>query len=542
MPQLIQLIRVSYHLAEHTILSNLNLKIFDQDIVGIVGSNGAGKSTLLNLLSRSIQPTEGSITTHPNLTSYFFEQEVKNYQATNETLRRKQLLASLGVPSTDYERLSGGEQLKYRLADAFSEEVDVLFLDEPTNHLDEYGIELLIKEIQRFKGSVVIVSHDRYFLNKVVTKIWSIANGKVVEYPGNYSSYVEQHDIKKATHLRQINKQQKKIKEVTKQVNDLSSWSDKAHKQSTKHEGYKEHYRKKAKQMDRAIKSKQKRLAQYLEQSKVEPLPPEIEVLFDFSTNQTTGRRFVEVKDLTLIVKHRTIFQGVNFTIQHGERIALVGPNGCGKTSLLEVIMGNKQAIGKVWVSDAAHIGYLTQTIFDLPLNHTPEEFFSPETYGERAQIQQALNQLGFKRHQWREPIRDMSMGERVKLKLMAFILEGKDVLILDEPTNHLDLLSREQLERTLLHYRGTLIVVSHDRYFREKVTDTQLECQNQRIIKVESHNEKAHVDIDILTLETRREAVLAKLSVLTKADPEYVKLDADYISLSKSIRKLKHE
>ena len=540
MEVLIQLIQATYQLTDQTLLAEMNVTIYDGDVIGIVGPNGVGKSTLLQLLSGKIEPTEGEMKQRQSLTTYHFKQEMKAYQPTNESGERHRLLSEWDVPKTPYQQLSGGEQLKYRLADAFSQVVDVLLLDEPTNHLDENSLHQLIDSIHQTTSTVVIVSHDRYILDQVATKIWSIENGTVHMYRGNYSDFVEQQKQKRMTEQRRVDKQQKQVEKVTRQMKALSSWSEKAHRQSTKQEGYKEHYRKKAKRMDQMVKSKQKRLQRSLETSPIDPVEKEPDVFFQFSTHHAVGRRFIEVKDLSVRIKQRTLFQDVHFTIQHGERLALVGPNGCGKTTLIEVLMGKKKATGEVWVSRTAKIGYLTQTVFDLPLEATPEEMFAPQTYDARASIQQALAQLGFSREQWREPIEAMSMGERVKLKLMAFIVEDKDVLIRDEPTNHLDLHAREQLEKTLMNYQGTLIIVSHDRYFVRKVTDTQLIFCDQRIDKQRSPGQSEQYDTDILTLETRRQEVLAKLSMLEGQGDEYEALDDEFNNLTEKIQRLK--
>lgn len=234
--------------------------------------------------------------------------------------------------------------------------------------------------------------------------------------------------------------------------------------------------------------------------------------------------------------------QKVNFTIQHGEKISIIGPNGCGKTTLLKVIMGHEMFEGEVWISPSANIGYLTQKVFDLPLEKTPEQLFYKETFEERGKVQSLMNHLGFKSSQWTEPIKYMSMGERVKCKLIAYILDEKDVLILDEPTNHLDLPSREQLENTLAQYNGTLLVVSHDRYFLEKTTNSRLVFSNNSIQKQlkETSQKRDNLAELRLKLETERQEVLGKLSFLTLKDEAYMELDKRFKELTKQINELK--
>lgn len=216
------------------------------------------------------------------------------------------------------------------------------------------------------------------------------------------------------------------VERIEAQMNGLASWSEKAHAQSTKKEGFKEYHRVKAKRTDAQIKSKQKRLEKELEKAKAEPVTPEYTVRFSIDTTHKTGKRFLEVQNVTKAFGERTLFKNANFTIQHGEKVAIIGPNGSGKTTLLNIILGQETAEGSVWVSPSANIGYLTQEVFDLPLEQTPEELFENETFKARGHVQNLMRHLGFTAAQWTEPIKHMSMGERVKIKLMAYILEEK--------------------------------------------------------------------------------------------------------------------
>jgi macrolide transport system ATP-binding/permease protein len=207
----------------------------------------------------------------------------------------------------------------------------------------------------------------------------------------------------------------------------------------------------------------------------------------------------------------------------------------------LKIIVGEETADGEVWISPSATIGYLTQEVFDLPLDQTPEQLFYRETFADRGYVQNLMKHLGFMASQWSQPIPYMSMGERVKCKLMKYILEDKDVLILDEPTNHLDLASREQLEDTLAQYNGTLLVVSHDRYLLEKTTTTKIIISNNRIQKQlnEAVPQKDHKEEIRLQLETERQEVLGKLSFITPQHKEYEELDLRFNELTKQIKEL---
>ncbi|PFA66706.1 elongation factor 3 [Bacillus sp. AFS015802] len=543
MREIMKLLNIRYEFMDHTIFEKVNGSVQEGDVIGIIGNNGAGKSTLLQLIAGERTPTEGQIQwLHHDVTITMVEQETETHSSQGMTPSQAALLEKWQVPSQEFQQMSGGEKLKARLAKGFSERSDLLLLDEPTNHLDRQSLELLTKQIKEYKGTILLVSHDRFFLDEAVTRIWSIEGKKLIEHKGHYSSYMEARKERRMTQQREYEKQQKMVERIEKQMKELTSWSEKAHAESTKQEGYKEHYRVKAKRMDTQVKSKQKRLEKELEKTKVEEVEKEHSVHFSIQSTHKTGKRFLEVKGLKKSFEGRTLFENANFTVQHGEKISILGPNGSGKTTLLKIIMGMEPAEGDVWMSPSANIGYLTQEVFDLPLDQTPGELFHKETYEERGKVQTLMKHLGFQTSHWHSPIRNMSMGERVKVKLMKYILEERDVLILDEPTNHLDLASREQLEETLSEYNGTLIVVSHDRYFLEKTTEVQLLIESGTIKKQldEPASERDDKEEQRMKLETERQEVLGRLSFMRHEDEGYAELDRKFIELTKRINELK--
>ncbi|WP_053217193.1 ribosomal protection-like ABC-F family protein [Virgibacillus senegalensis] len=543
MKELLKLNNLGYEVMDVNLFDKVNASVQQGEVVGIIGKNGAGKSTLLKLIEGELTPTEGHIQwMQQHITIEMVEQETETHESENRSADEGKLRKKWQVPDHDYSHYSGGEKLKARLAASFSKSVQLLLLDEPTNHLDQKSTELLLEQMNSYRGTIILVSHDRYFLDEAVTKIWSLEGKKLIEYAGNYSDYMEIRKQRRLTQQREYDKQQKMMQRIEGQMNELTSWSKKAHAESTKKEGYKEYYRLKAKRMDAQVKSKQKRLEKELEKNKVEQVEPEYMVDFTMQANSKVGKRFLEVKYLNKSFAGNTLFRDANFIIQHGEKLAITGPNGSGKTTLLNIIMGKEPAEGEVWISPAADIGYLTQEVFDLPLDKTPEQLFYQETFAERGKVQNLMKHLGFSAAQWKEPIADMSMGERVKCKLMAYILEEKNVLLLDEPTNHLDLPSREQLEETLANYNGTLVVVSHDRYFLEKTTSDKLVIADHRIQKQGNiASSKADEQEELrLKLETERQEILGKLSFMTPSDKEYAKLDAKFLELTKQINQLR--
>lgn len=543
MKELLKLQNVSYEIMDTVIFEDVQASVRQGEVIGIIGKNGAGKSTLLRLLHNELAPTSGQIDwLQPNLSTAFVEQETETHSFEEVSPDEETLLHKWHVPTYEFSHLSGGEKLKARLSKGLSKNADLLLLDEPTNHLDGDSIELLLEQMKRHRGTIILVSHNRQFLDAIATKIWSLENKQLIEHNGNYSSYIEARTQKRLVQQREYDKQQKMIARIEGQMDEITSWSHKAHAESTNQEFPKEYYRSKAKRMDKQVKSKQKRLEKELEKTKVDAVEPNYSVSFAMHATSRTGNHFLEVKNLSKAFDGKILFERASFTIQHGEKISLEGPNGSGKTTLLKIILGQETADGKVWISPSASIGYLTQEVFDLPLGKTPEELFYKETFEARGKVQNLMKHLGFTVAQWQEPIGEMSMGERIKCKLMVYILEQRDVLILDEPTNHLDLPSREQLEETLAQYTGTLLVVSHDRAFREQTTNAKLLIADKRIQKqVDEPAPKLDDRKELLMkLETERQAVLGKLSFMAREDKDYAELDKRFNELTEEIRGLK--
>ncbi|QEA01247.1 ABC transporter ATP-binding protein [Lysinibacillus fusiformis] len=542
MKELLKLQNISFEIKDTFLFEHVTATVKQGEVIGIIGRNGAGKSTLLQFIRGMLVPTTGEIKGLETVKTAIVEQELAHFTRMEITAREADLLSKWKVPNLPFEALSGGEKLKMRLAEGFSQGAQILMLDEPTNHLDEQSTTFLIKQVQNYKGTIIVVSHDRYFLDSVATKIWSIEDKKLIEHNGNYSNYMAEREHRRLTQQRAYDKQQKNIERIEAQMQELTAWSQKGHAQSTKLEGFKEYHRVKAKRLDSQVKSKKKRLEAELEKAKVEAVKPESEIRFSLGTNQRVGKRFLETKNVSLRFDDRLLFKDVNVTAQFGDKIAVTGTNGSGKTSFLKVILGQLKAEGEVWVSPAANIGYLTQEVFVLPLDQTPEQYFYQETFEERGKVRNLMKNLGFTSTHWTSSIGEMSMGERVKCKLMAYIVADKNVLILDEPTNHLDLPSREQLEQTLAQYNGTLLVVSHDRYFLDKVTNSVWEVHGQQIEK--KWRKEVKQDEDVMTLrlklETERQEILGKLSFLTAKDKDYAKLDEKFNELTKRITELK--
>ncbi|MEK4247385.1 ABC-F type ribosomal protection protein [Psychrobacillus sp. FSL K6-2684] len=546
-----RLTNISITHGDKEIINNIKTDIHLGAVIGIVGRNGEGKSSLLSILSGESSPTSGQIEwigTTPTIS--YFKQEDEHFHSNVEEKDERTYISKWSVPNNrPYDALSGGEKMKKRLSKVFAESSQLLLLDEPTNHLDQSSLSFLKEEIATYSGTIILVSHDRYFLDEVSNYIWEIENKNLTVYTGNYSTYRKRKEEKLITHQREYDAQQSKIRQVEKQMEVLKNWSNKAHEESTKKDGAKEYFRMKAKKKDVQIRSKQKRLELELSKYQVERPVEEKEINFSIEGNKKKGKRVIEAKNLSKSFNEEILFQKASFTIQAKERVGILGSNGSGKTTFFRMLTGEETFEGELWKTESMNIGFLRQTVFDLPEDQTPSDFFATTDYDTRGVIQTLMNNLGFSKDHWLRPISTMSMGERVKLKLMEFMVDQKDVLILDEPTNHLDLPSREQLERTLSTYPGTILLVTHDRYFLERLTNKLLIFDKNRIQKLEmnytdwlSRSEENDNNKLLLALETERQAVLGQLSYLPSKDSKYMELDEQFKMLTQKINQLKNK
>ena len=293
MKEIVKLNHIGLEIMDRIIFKDCNATIGRGEVIGLIGRNGSGKSTLLHILRGTVKPSEGQVKWENHKTDVFLvDQEKLTYASEHVTQLEATLMAKWHIPDVPYEVLSGGEKLKIRLAKGFALAPNLLLLDEPTNHLDLESTQLLVNQIEHYTGTIIVVSHDRYFLDAVATKIWSIENTKLIEQKGNYTHYIKIREQRRLSQAREYEKQQSKIELVENQINELTSWSQKAHAQSTKQEGVKEYYRVKAKRMDSQVKSKRKRLEKELEKTKVERVEEDDLVRFSLEANTRSAKDF----------------------------------------------------------------------------------------------------------------------------------------------------------------------------------------------------------------------------------------------------------
>ena len=566
MTMILQVKQMNKSFGERDILKDISFDIRNGEKIGLVGWNGAGKTTLMKLLMGSIHPDSGSISRIPGTlkvgylpqsTDYTINTDQEMMEEAKELLRTLSelgLVKSLTKDGTSSDTLSGGERLKLALAKIWNQSPQLLCLDEPTNHMDLKGVHWLVSELNKFAGAAVIISHDRYFLDKTVSKIYEIEDCKLMEYEGNYTAYRQEKQRHLDQQTRDYGKQQRKIKLIEDQVANLKQWSEKAHREAGKRDnpgerkqmGLKEFERVKAKKKDNQIKSKTKRLELELSKHKVEKPKEEVQIKFEFEMDGKRGKRILEAKGLSKQFGDRLLFEKSHFYVKHGERIGLIGENGAGKTTFIKMLLEQESTTkGSLWKSASLKIAYLSQEVSDMPKDKTAMEFLDLIGWEHVSKARTIFANMGMHEEKLNKPLETLSLGEKTRVKLVHMIMQEYDVLILDEPTNHLDLPSREQMEATLSTFNGTLVVISHDRYFMEKLCDKLLVIENKRIKRVETglkeYEESKREQVSssekearekVAILEARITELLGKISMVNKDSQEYSDIDNELLKL----------
>jgi macrolide transport system ATP-binding/permease protein len=544
------------------ILNNISFDIAIGERLGLVGLNGAGKTTLANIIAGKLELDGGNICWHKKsvnigylkqesayVENIFDEGNLKDYLYTSSSLALKKVSE---WDDTKLKNLSGGEKTKLSISQIWSMNPDFLILDEPTNHLDYEGVKWLIKELKKFKGTILVISHDRYFLDECTTKIIEIENNTLQEYSGNYSFYREEKKRRYDSQLNQYFKQEEMKKNINEQINTLKEWSAKAHRESrTKglasgnKMGVKEYYRAKAKKKDIQIKSRIKRLEK-IEIQGVKKPKEESKIDFSLKSAVLKGTRVIEASNISKAFKDKILFKESSFYIQKGEKVGIFGENGCGKTTLLKILMGIEDADnGDVFFSSSARIGYISQDIASLDMQKKVLDLFDFSSREERGKVQTLLFNMGFDEAMLSHSLDSLSLGELTRLRIAELIFKECDLLILDEPLNHLDLNSREKLEEVLLNYNGTILLISHDRYMMERICTKLLVFQSNKIKRLEfglkeflenklipKADPQRKVKEQKMLIENEISYVLGELSKYAPGTDEYVKIDLKFNEL----------
>lgn len=511
------------------IFENLKFEVNAQDRIGLVGRNGEGKTTLLNLLAGMEKQDEGHISWRKNLSVGMLIQQpefpddqcvmeilMEAFEELNEindemeVLENKmaegpahleKIIEKYGRLQETYEELggysrhnqvkkvatglkiddllekswhvlSGGERTKTGLARLLLTSPDLLLLDEPTNHLDISSIEWLTSFIKGYDGSVVIVSHDRYFLDDTVNKIFEIEQNMLHIYHGDYSYFVKEKEARILREFQEFQDQQKKMQKMKKTIKQLKLWANQA---SPPNAGL----HRRAKSMEKALER--------IERVKKPVVNP--------STMRVTLSRNEKVSNDIFVLKNIAkmyddiLFENLNLLVRRDEHIAIVGDNGTGKSTLVRMLLGGTEADeGEISVAPNISIGYLSQHTFSEVSKKTVLEVFREEVSVTEGQTRHILAQFLFYGEDVFKTIGNLSGGEKMRLRWAQIVNQEHNVLILDEPTNHLDIDSKETLEDALEKYDGTIIAVSHDRHFLDKHFNVTYWVENRQLTRFEGN------------------------------------------------------
>lgn len=508
---------VSKSFGVETILEDISFSVNEGDKIGIVGVNGTGKTTLFKVITGIFPHDKGDIFTSKNCRLGYLEQNTNFYsektiydevvsvfsdliEAEEELRSLEHQIASLsakesssgdqlkkamdtygkkyeefekkngyayksevrgtlkGLGFSDEEMnkpvnvLSGGEKTRVLLAKLLLSKPSLLLLDEPTNHLDADAIEWLEAFLRSYEETIMIISHDRYFLDQSVNRIFEMENKRLTSYNGNYTDYQKQAKINREIRLRQYENQQRDIKKQEESIERLKAYGREKH-------------------LKRA-RSKEKML------DKVDRLdkPQELrkKARFNFVLRHHSGNDVLKAQGLGKSFGDRKLFEGVDFELYRGEKVALIGPNGVGKSTLFKIIMGDEsQDQGEYKLGQGVDIAYFHQEQKSLNLeNSIIDEVWDDNPHMTQTEVRNLLGAFLFEGEDVFKSIRSLSGGERARVAILKLILSKSNLLLLDEPTNHLDIDSKEVLEDALKEYEGTLLTISHDRYFLNTVVD----------------------------------------------------------------------
>ncbi|MGH4120500.1 ribosomal protection-like ABC-F family protein [Clostridium sp.] len=523
---------VEKYFGGNRIFENITFEVQEGDRVGLIGRNGTGKTTVFKIIAGIENQDKGTISIRKNSTigylhqipdypekfkvidvlkiafkvQYEINSQMKILEVQMSSLKGDELEYALrkygelgalyetkggydieekmskvctGLKfndeflSRDFISLSGGEKTIVILGKILLENPDILLLDEPSNHLDVTSIEWLEGYLKAYKGTVIVISHDRYFLDRVVTKVVEIEDGETSFYHGNYSYYVIEKQRRVFEQFEAYKDQQKKIKAMEKAIKQLRIWAVQADN---------EKFFKRAASM-------QKRLDKVEKIDK--PLINQPKIQLNFEDTDRSGKDTISIKGLCKSFEQKDILDNLYLEVRFGERTALIGDNGSGKSTIIKILLGETNGdLGEVKLGSNTKIGYLPQNIEFNNEELTVLESFREDIYILEGPARGILAKFLFYGESVFKKVKNLSGGEKSRLKLCILIQNDINLLILDEPTNHLDIDSRENLEEALMEFNGTILFISHDRFFINKLAERICEIEDKKIVDYKGNYE----------------------------------------------------
>lgn len=565
---LIQLNNVTKNFVVNEVFSNVKMEINDKDRIAIVGRNGAGKSTLLKIISGEIDFDNGERTVSKDTTIGYLSQEfivredLSIYEEMitcfNEIIELEKELEKISYELTSeniesnpglldkYDRLqnqvlthkdyhykskidsvlygldfdkevfdkkistfSGGEKTRLSMAKLLLSEPDLLILDEPTNHLDMENVAWLENYLSSYNGAIVIVSHDRYFIDKVVNVVYNLEFGKLKKYVGNYSNFLRQYEEDYEKNLKEYVSQQKDIKRLEEFVQ---------------------------KNIARASTSKMAKSRQkVLDKMEIidNPRKDDKAANIEFRIKEQSGRDVLIINDLQVGYEEQ-VGQKYNFSVYKGDRLAIVGKNGIGKSTLIKTIAKKQKKLGgNIQYGSKVSLGYYDQKQAEFESSKTIlNELWDEYPLMKEAEVRTVLGRFLFRGDDVLKIVRDLSGGEKARLQLAKLMLEKNNLLILDEPTNHLDITSKQVLEEALENYEGTILFVSHDRYFINKIAN--------KVFDITEEGYNIYLGNYDYYLEKREQEKIAKRLKEEKIAEAVVKEVNDYVLSKEEKRRIR--
>lgn len=473
---LIKVNKIKKYYGDRLILDIDNLEIFEGEKVGIVGVNGGGKTTLLNIISGNTEPDEGNVYIGGSFS--YIKQMEESVEISGSRISKE-----LNIPDEYNDYLSGGEKVKARIAKSLGENSRLIIADEPTSNLDYKSIKYIEEKFKSFDGAILLVSHDRSFLDGLCTKIIELEDGKITVYHGNYSDYLMQKEERKNRAEFEYEQYVKEKRRLEEAVNKKSSLRDSVRKTPKRFGNsearlFKMGDQKAKKSMENAIKAIESRIEKL--EKKEKPKNEEF-IKIDITEGHEFYSKYpIDIKNLTLGFEDKVLIENGNFKLKKNKKVALLGDNGSGKTTLINAILNKAEG---VHIANRVKIGYFKQDLDILDENKSIIENVMEDSSFSQTFIRITLARFLFRGDSVYKKVSVLSGGERVRVSLCKIILSDNNLLILDEPTNYIDITSMEALEEALKNSNKTMLIVSHDRRFISEVCDEVLIIENKKLI-----------------------------------------------------------